>query len=223
MSPAARWSLAIALVASFVWAGAVAVTAGMTGTVGWYGNQYLQSGGPRRDPDAAARHWAQVKEAARKAPADPWLQELSALLELRVNGKSSRDTREGLERALELRPSSASTWANLAADRYRSGDTAHQFVAAVEHAAELGPYEPEVQAMVAFYGLAVWNELNDSARRAVDSMVGAGMKRNPMEMLQISQRRGRLDVACRHLDGIPRQTDPKWLRLCKDQIREDMS
>jgi hypothetical protein len=195
----------------------------MAGTVGWYANRYLETSGPRRERASLEGHWERVKDAARQAPGDPRLQELAALLELRATEASGPGVRSHLERALLMRPSSPYTWANLAADRYRAGETGRPFIAALERAAELGPYEPEVQATVAFYGLAVWDELDARSHQAVESMVAAGMKRNPMEMLQISQRRGRLDIACRHLDGVPRQTDPKLLRLCQIQNREDMS
>jgi hypothetical protein len=46
-------------------------------------------------------------------------------------------------------------------------------------------------------------------------MVAAGMKRNPLEMLQIAERRGRLAVACRHFAGSPRLSLPKWFQLCQ--------
>ena len=120
-----------------------------------------------------------------------------------------------LRKALELRPMSPYTWSNFAATQYRLGDTGKNFRAALVHAAELGPQEPEVQVTVAEYGLAVWNEVDEQTRAAIEKSVAAGMRRQPREILQIAERRGRLAVACRHVAGSPRQTDTKWLQLCQ--------
>ena len=107
------------------------------------------------------------------------------------------------------------TWANLAAVEYRLGDTGSTFRSAMVHAAELGPQEPEVQATVANFGLAVWNEVDPQTQAAIESSVAAGMKRQPRQILQIAERRGRLAVACRHAVGSPSQTDTKWLHPCQ--------
>jgi hypothetical protein len=117
-------------------------------------------------------------------------------------------------KALEMRPTSPYTWANLASAKYRQGDTGPAFEAALRHAADLGPFEPEVQETVAFYGLAVWDEVAAPTRAAIDRAVRAGMRRNPGVMLQIAQRRGRLAVACSHLAGASRQALSKWSQLC---------
>jgi hypothetical protein len=45
--------------------------------------------------------------------------------------------------------------------------------------------------------------------------VAAGFRRNPLEMLQISERRGRLDIACRHLEGNTRMPDARWAEMCQ--------
>ena len=68
---------------------------------------------------------------------------------------------------------------------------------------------------VALYGLAVWEEVAPETRDAIDHMMTNGMRRDPAQMLQIAQRRGRLDVACRHSPGLQRQTDSKWVQLCQ--------
>jgi hypothetical protein len=95
------------------------------------------------------------------------------------------------------------------------GETGPAFEAAINHAVELGTFEPDVQGIVANYGLAVWSEVGPKTRASVEGTVAAAMKRNPLEMLQIAERRGRLDVACRHLSGSSRQADPKWSQLCQ--------
>ena len=50
--------------------------------------------------------------------------------------------------ALGLRPTSPYTWSNLAAVRYRLGDTGPAFERALANAAAMGPQEPEVQRNV---------------------------------------------------------------------------
>src|SRR5205823_2599488 len=100
-----------------------------------------------------------------------------------------------LRKALELRPMSPYTWANLAAVDYHLGDTGKAFRSALVRAAELGPHEPEVQATIASFGLAVWNEVDAQTQAAIERSVAAGMRREPREMLQIAQRRGRLAIA----------------------------
>ena len=107
------------------------------------------------------------------------------------------------------------TWASFAAVEYRLGDTGNNFRTALIRSSELGPQEPEVEATVADLGLAVWNEADSELKTAIESSVAAGMRRQPRQMLQIAERRGRLAVACRHALGSPRQTDTKWLQLCQ--------
>jgi hypothetical protein len=120
-----------------------------------------------------------------------------------------------LHRALAVRPLSPYTWVNLAEVLYLRGETGHVFETALLRASALGPSEPEVQRMIADYGLAVWAEVTPSTREAIDRLLGAGLRRNPLEMLQISERRGRLALACRHLVGNSRAPDPKWYQLCQ--------
>jgi hypothetical protein len=121
-----------------------------------------------------------------------------------------------LTRALELRPASPYTWINFAEAQYRRGEPGRNLELAMGRSVQLGPAEPGVQRLVADYGLAVWDEVTPQTRAVVDRMVGAGMRRNPLEMLQISERRGRLDTACRHLAG-QRTPDPRWTKLCPDR------
>jgi hypothetical protein len=113
-----------------------------------------------------------------------------------------------------LRPTSGYTWGNLLEAKYRIGESPAAFESALLRAAALGPSEPEVQRIVADIGLATWNESSPRARSATEGMVAAGMKRNPLETLQIAGRRGRLDVACLHLVESSRRIEPKWSQLC---------
>jgi predicted Zn-dependent protease len=161
--------------------------------------------------------YEELKSSSKVAPGNPATYELMGLLESRRTDRQEYLDAAvvDLTKALEMRPISPHTWANLAEAKYRLGDTGGDFQVALQRAAALGPAEPGVQRVVANLGLAVWNETGSETRVAVDRMVGAGTRRNAPEMLQIAERRGRLEIACRHLVGSPRQTDSKWLNLCK--------
>jgi len=158
----------------------------------------------------------QLASAVRWSPRDPSIHEL-----LFVSAGSSLGTEQKLEdadraisEALRLRPASAVTWANFAAQRYLRGDTGVTFETAIERAVELGPYESEVQRIVANYGLAVFDEVRPSTKSAIEKAVVAGMVWDVRPMMQIAQRRGRLDVACRLVSTSPRP-DRKWSQLCE--------
>jgi len=157
-----------------------------------------------------------LAHAARLAPGDPATRDTLGVLHVQRAGTPQfMDlAHEHFAAALMLRPSSPYSWASIAMARYGLGKTDRIFEAALVNAMRLGPSEAEVQATVADLGLAVWDEVAPATRTAIEQAIGAGMRRNPMEMLQISQRRGRLEPACRHLEGNRRITEPKWLNLC---------
>lgn len=120
--------------------------------------------------------------------------------------------------SLGIRPSSPYSWASLAAARYALGKTDATFESALVNAVLLGPSEAEVQATVADFGLAVWDEVQPATRVAIEAAVHSGMRRNPMEMLRILQRRGRLEMACRFIGESRRGADSKWLDLCDRKV-----
>jgi hypothetical protein len=117
--------------------------------------------------------------------------------------------------ALRLRPVSGYTWANLAAAKYLLGDTGMLFEQALLTAAELAPNEPAVQGLIAHFGLAVLDEVRPATRAAIERVLRAAMRRNPLETLHIAARRGRLDLACGHLMAVARKADPKWSGICQ--------
>ena|ERR1700687_5170630 len=167
--------------------------------------------------------WLEVRNAFLRAqglsPGDPNVEEnLGVLHALRSERHDYiPQAFQYFMRALELRPSSPYTWANLAEALYRDGRTDQTFEYALRRAAMLGPYEPEVQRTLADYGLAVWSEAAPETRAAVTNMVAAGMRRSPVEILQISERRGRLGPACAHVRGDSRLADSKWIKLCESK------
>ncbi len=103
---------------------------------------------------------------------------------------------EYFQRAAVRRPTSPYTWASIALTRYRLGLTDAQLQRALANATLLGPWEPEVQLIVADIGLALWDELPDAQRKEVLETAVRGMKRDPDNMLRIAAKRARLDLVC---------------------------
>jgi hypothetical protein len=168
-------------------------------------------------PDELETVASMLADAWEMAPRNPAANELLGVLEMQ-QGKSPESLHHAgvhLSTALAVRPTSPYTWANLAALGYRMGQDQRQLEAALVGASQMGPHEAEVQQTVAFIGLAVWDEISPDTRRAVEAMVAAGMNRKPLEMLRISQRRGRLEVACRHFNSSMHQTELKSAQICQ--------
>ena len=212
-----RWARAVAtvpLVAALGCASAVALEEGAAGNTVEDVTRAFSVKGAASGADARAAMTERLLRSRKAVPDDPSIHELLGLVAMR-GPDFAADAEVHFRKALELRPGSAYTWANIAAMQYRRGDTGSSFETALVRAARLGPYEPEVQATVANYGLAVWSDSGPELRSVVEEMVRAGMRRNAPETLQIAQRRGRLAIACRHLEGTPRQIDSKWSQLCQ--------
>ncbi len=215
----ARRVLTVAAAAAIaVWASYEAVRYGIAGAVA--GTAMRELSAPSRTDGVVpvGSWWANdLDHAASMSPKDPALHELRSLAVVR----STRDPVElkqaqgDLVAALQARPGSPYAWSNLAELKYLIGETGPVFESALVNAARLGPFEPEVQRTVVQYGLAVIDEVGPAAREAIDRMLAAGMRRNAAEMLTIASRRGRLDAACRHLDGVPRPAVSKWTHLCQ--------
>ena len=217
MNTATRAGAALLVVAALVWISVYAVEVGETGVAVYRAKELLNQPADRSPKSESwDRMGRQLARAEERTPSDPSVRELLGIFGDRSDPREYQSQASvHFVKALELRPSSAYTWANLAEVKYQLGDTGHDFETALVRASDLGPFEPEVQAIVARYGLAVWNEVSSGTRAAIEARVAAGMRRNPMEMLQIAERRGRLDIACRHLAGAPRLPDSKWTQLCQ--------
>jgi len=150
--------------------------------------------------------WLDVRstllEAQRRETGNPTLQETLARLHAqRHDGNDGAEVFQ--ERALEYfqraavqRPTSPYTWASIALTRYRLGLIDAELQRALANATLLGPWEPEVQFIVADIGIALWDELPDVKRNEVLETVVKGMKRYPDNMLRIAEKRGRLGLIC---------------------------
>jgi hypothetical protein len=216
----ARLAIAIPALVALAWATGAALRTGSADAIVYGASAEMATwAASHAQPGTQTWQWVHddLERAARRTPDNPIVQELLGLL-----GARRLDRPEYLEEglvhfksAIDLRPTSPFTWANIADVKYQLGDTGREFETALVRAATLGPWEPQVQRTVANLGLAVWNEVAPSTRAVIDRMVAMGLRRNPAETLQISERRGRLDVACRHVSGIPSTTESKWSKLCQ--------
>jgi hypothetical protein len=216
---AVRFVVTVPAAAVLVWCAAIATQQGRTDDIlddaGKEMGTWLAS---RSQPGEQTMGWVQedLERAVKLQPSDPKSQELLGALKARRIERQEflSESVVHFTNSLATRPTSPYTWANLAEVNYRMGKTTQEFENALRRASALGPAEPEVQRTVANLGLAVWNEVQPSTRAAIDRMVTEGIKRNPLEMLQIGERRGRLDVVCGHLKGAMRRPDSKWAQLC---------
>lgn len=220
MNAVTRGLIAIPVISILGWGISVAVDVGRAKALILEAAQEMRTwSGP---PDQGT--WDSTRERLEAAghiyDGDPTQRELLGLLgSLRLD---RRDLMAGGEShliaALKTRPTSAHTWAHLAEVRYRLGQPGAALELPLNRAVDLGPSEPGVQRLVADYGLAIWTEVTPPTQGAIDRMVAAGIRRNPLEMLQISERRGRLDAACRHFAKTSRQTSTRPGRLCPWEI-----
>lgn len=214
-----RLLLVVPLLAGGAWAGVSAVQAAMAEGLLFDSSRELAAWeAAQLVPSDATRSsvLARLESAEHLSPSDPNTHELIGLVRLKGGQEADLvDAASRFTRSLELRPVSPYAWASLAATKYRQGDTKAVFETALANAAALGAAEPQVQRTVAFYGLAVLDEVAPRTREAIERIVANGARRDPAEMLQIAQRRGRLEIACRHVAGSRRQPDAKWLQICR--------
>lgn len=221
--PAAQRWLVTAVVAGLLgWASLHAWRAARTADDLYWALQSLRIWGV--PSQFTIKDWAEKRDRLEKAqaiePDNPQIEEYLGLFDMRRFDDPERLPAAALHyvRAVELRPVSANTWANLAEARYLMGDTGPTFRRALESAASLAPSNPQVQNAVTLYGLAVFDEVGAETRKAIDATVGAGMRRDPGMTLAIAHRRGRLDVACRYLPETKRKVEPAWQTVCAQAL-----
>jgi hypothetical protein len=220
MGRAARLVLVVPALAALAALALWAVKLGSAETLAWNAAAEINTWTATRvQPGFETWLWVRddLLRAERRSPRDPSVHELLGVIHARRAGRTEFVDMavERFARAIELRPTSPYTWANMAVARYQLGKTEAPFEAILVRSALLGPSEPEVQRAVADLGLAMWDEVTPATRALVERHIAAGMRRNPLEMLQISYRRGRLEAACRHLvpGQLPMQ-EPFWLQQC---------
>ncbi|MEI6722233.1 MAG: hypothetical protein WCO67_15825, partial [Betaproteobacteria bacterium] len=98
--------------------------------------------------------------------------------------------------ALRQRPTSPFLWANLALAKLYLDEVDAEFLAALRHADELGPWEPASQQVVLFVSLAAWAKLDPKHRRATALVIERGGVHNALKMFDIVKSYGRIELVC---------------------------
>lgn len=155
-----------------------------------------------RDISRVARYFA---EGLRYAPDNPWALEGIGALDLasmrasRIPQEALAATRDGHRRfrqALIQRPTAPLLWANVALAKLYLNEIDDEFLTALRHADELGPWEPAVQQTILFVGLAAWPELDPALRQALLRSIERGALRNARNVFQIVKSYRRFDLIC---------------------------
>lgn len=170
----------------------------------------LASGGRRAPTTAevmavADRAQTYFAEGLTYEPDNPWALEGLGLLELqrmrlvRTPGEAVAHARNALRRfrdGLRQRPTSPFLWANLALAKLYLDEIDSEFITALSHADQLGPWEPSTQQVVLFAGLAAWQHLDPGLKRSMGAVLERGGLRNSVKMFEIVKGYRRFDLVC---------------------------
>jgi hypothetical protein len=148
-----------------------------------------------------------------------FLEQLGVAYEARAYGLDAREPaiRALLEEALKryraaamLRPSSPYVWASIALVKFKLGDTDDEFYGALARAARLGPWEPDVQAILAEIGFTGWSRLAEAGKRITAAAIERGTVTQPDEMKNLARLQRRVPGLC--ADDVARA--PRFAALC---------
>lgn len=141
----------------------------------------------------------------RYASGNPWtLEQLGALNLAKMRASMvpreavalTRDARTRFRQALVQRPTSPFLWTNLALAKLYLDEIDSEFFAALTYANELGPWEPVVQQVTVFVGLAAWQALDPGMRQVLVRTLERAAVRNAEKMVQIVKSYRRFDLLC---------------------------
>ncbi len=155
----------------------------------------------------SAEEWARAEAHLQQAlvldPGDPSIMEDLGLLEMNRALVSRPRVAAGLERAvgyfrqsLRARPSSPYAWANLALAKSWLGALDVEFLYAIERAATLGAWEPEVQLTLDNIGFRAWDRLPPASRETLHQTMRRSLKRQEQVLFDMAAHFGRMDVLC---------------------------
>ena len=99
-------------------------------------------------------------------------------------------------KAIELRPQWPYTWSSIALLKYKMSEFDQEFQLALNNATELGPWEPNVQKIIAEVGLSSWIELEHTQRITIVENIKRGVTMQPRVMLDILNKYGQLRLVC---------------------------
>ena len=121
---------------------------------------------------------------------------------------------QALERyrmAAKARPASPRAWGEIAHLKLRLGQFDGELDRAIRSAARLGPWEPDVQLVIADVAMQGGPRLTPEARLAALGLMSRALKRYEKEVVQLAVQRGRIDMLC-SIPGIG--TYPGAARRC---------
>ena len=161
--------------------------------------------GQRLRGDEGARVMQYLAQSLRYAPHNPWTLEELGTIQLRTIATATdpklavaaaRSANVDFRMVLVERPTSPFAWANLALSKLYLNERDAELIQALQHAAELGPWEPGVQQTVIFVGFAVWNQLNPAQQAMVTLAMQRGARRDPGKIAAIAKSFDRIELFC---------------------------
>jgi len=206
-----RATIAIALM---LLVGILALEAGREGLSNFYAllaNQELNHPSmteQRFQEDGGGRAMHYLTESLRYSPNNAWALEEMGVLQIRrlplfagpIHALTALNTARGanahLHRALLERPTSSFIWANLARSKPSLNERDGEFLQALRRADELGPWEPEVQKMVIYLSLTVWDRLDPDQQASVVQTMERAAKRDAQYVTNVAKSFNRIDLVC---------------------------
>jgi len=160
----------------------------------------------RRAPTAGETTHAQslLQEARDLDPGQPnYLEDISRFLQ-------PRQALDFQRQAVRLRPGSPYTWGNIALLKARLPEPDSEFETALRNAALLGPWEPEVQLMIAEASFRHWSALAPGTQDAMRGNAARALRWQDAKLFTLARRTGRLDVLC----SVPGVQRSPYSRAC---------
>lgn len=167
-------------------------------------NRWATSG-QRFRGDEWARVMQYLSESLRYSPNNAWsLEEMGTFQLRRMRAATDpalavaavRSANAHFHMTLRERPASPFAWANLSLSKLYLGELDDELFAALRHADELGPWEPEVQQTVLFVGFAAWHKLGAAQRAAMVRTLERAVQRNAASVTEIVRSFNRFDLLC---------------------------
>ena len=228
---------AVLLVAASImaarWGMANAVTTDVLSMQAEWQNRFVQSG------QLPTGHERQVVYAALNAarsldPRNPDLMEQAGVLwatpvavtdaepvgelSVAIKMQAQQEAINAFSAAVVARPVSAYAWVNLALSKYQAGQVDALLYRALENAARLGPWEPDVQLAVTDLGFALWDEMPQALQPAVMQMATNAQRRYADRIFGIAERRGRMAVVCSLAAGVENKAVQLANSRCKRSL-----
>ncbi|MEH6825761.1 MAG: hypothetical protein V7629_17845 [Motiliproteus sp.] len=225
--PQGRVVIALLLLLIIGWALQAAARAGLSDLYAFQVSSYTQKWAAADDPSDAAitnKEWLEVSGAIDRllwlVPEHPdYLQAAGIAYGLYANkGTVATERVDALlalsadfyRQSLSSRPAWPYAWGNLVLLKAGQGQLDAEFYHALERAATLGPWEPEVQMALTEAGLAHWSALNAVAKGIVVATVSRGISRDLNTFQRLATSYQQLDTLCLYLPKNAHQQ-----RFCK--------